>query len=82
MKQWQFQEAKAKLSEVIKEAVKEGPQEITVRGKSTAIIISIDEYNNLVNPKNSLIDFLQNSPLYGIELNIKRDKSVSRDIDL
>jgi prevent-host-death family protein len=82
MKQWQFQEAKAKLSEVIKEAVKDGPQEITVRGKTTAIIISIDEYNNLINPKNSLIDFLQNSPLYGVELDIKRDKSLSRNLDL
>ncbi|MDF2965191.1 MAG: Phd YefM [Rickettsiaceae bacterium] len=82
MKQWQFQEAKAKLSEVIKEAVKEGPQEITVRGKATAIILSIDEYNKLNSPKSSLIDFLQKSPLYGVELNIERDKTSGRDIEL
>ncbi len=82
MKQWQFQEAKSKLSEVIKDAVKKGPQEITVRGKSTAVILSIEEYKNLITPQTSFVEFLQNSPLYGVELNIERIKSLNRDIEL
>jgi len=36
----QLQEAKARLSEVIKKAKKEGPQSITVHGSPTEIVIS------------------------------------------
>lgn len=77
-----MQEAKAKLSEVIKKAVKEGPQEISIRGKSTAIVLSKKEYIALTSPKSSFIEFLQNSPLFGIELDIQRDKSPARKIEL
>ncbi|HJD55140.1 MAG TPA: type II toxin-antitoxin system prevent-host-death family antitoxin [Rickettsia endosymbiont of Pyrocoelia pectoralis] len=82
MKQWQMQEAKAKLSEVIQQAVREGPQEISVRGKSTVIVLSTKEYASLTTPKSSFIDFLQNSPLFGIDLDIERDKSTIRKIEL
>lgn len=82
MKKWQFQEAKAKLSALIKEAVKDGLQQITVRGKATAIILSKKQYVNLTSPKSSLVKFLQNSPLRGIDLDITRDKSPCRNIEL
>ena len=39
MGDWQLQEAKARLSEVIKKAAKEGPQKITVRGERMAVVI-------------------------------------------
>lgn len=81
MKKWQFQEAKAKLSSVIKEAVKDGPQEITVRGKATAIILSKEQYMSLTLPKSSLVKFLQSSPLRGINLNLVRDKTLCRNIE-
>ena len=82
MKKWQFQEAKAKLSAVIKEAVKDGPQQITVRGKATAIILSAEQYRDLTSPKSSLVKFLQKSPLHDIDLTITRDKSPCRNIEL
>jgi antitoxin Phd len=44
MTRWQLQEAKARLSEVIKKAAKEGPQSITVHGQPTAIVLSNEEY--------------------------------------
>ena len=44
---WQLQEAKARLSEVIKKADKEGPQSITVHGYPTAVVISRKEYEQL-----------------------------------
>jgi antitoxin Phd len=43
---WQLQEAKARFSEVIKKAQSEGPQHITVRGTSTAVVLSDAEYDN------------------------------------
>jgi prevent-host-death family protein len=37
---WQMQEAKARLSELVKLAESEGPQDITVHGKSVAVVVS------------------------------------------
>ncbi len=37
---WQLQEAKNKLSEVIRRAREEGPQTITVRGEEAAVVSS------------------------------------------
>ncbi|MCB1827226.1 MAG: type II toxin-antitoxin system Phd/YefM family antitoxin [Coxiellaceae bacterium] len=82
MKRWQLQEAKARFSEVVKNAVKEGPQKITVHGKTTAVVLSIKEYDTLTRSKQSFIDFLRSSPLKGVDLKLKRDKSKFRDINL
>jgi prevent-host-death family protein len=43
-RKWQLQEAKNKLSEVIRCARTEGPQEITVRGEPAVVVISAEEY--------------------------------------
>lgn len=82
MRDWQLQDAKAKFSELVKCAVSEGPQNITVHGKSTVIILSRKEYDKLTKPKVSFIQFLRNSPLVGMNLRLKRDKSTTRDVDL
>ena len=33
-------------------------------------------------PKKSLVEFLRESPLVGVELNLERDKDTGRDIEL
>ena len=40
MQTWQMQTAKARLAEVVKHAIEDGPQEITVHGRSVAVVIS------------------------------------------
>ena len=40
MHAWQMQEAKARLSEVVKCAESEGPQNITLHGQSVAVLVS------------------------------------------
>ena len=72
MGRWQIQDAKARLSEDIKKAAKEGPQKITVHGEPTAFIISSEEYERLKHPKGSFVKFMRCSPLYGLELNLRR----------
>jgi prevent-host-death family protein len=71
---WQLQEAKAMFSEVIKEADLK-PQIITVRGKETAVILSFEEYKKLSSPRHTLFEFIQNSPLRDIELELPRRRS-------
>jgi prevent-host-death family protein len=79
---WQLQEAKAMLSKVIKAATVK-PQTITVRGKETAVILSVEEYRKLVRPKQTLYEFIQNSPIRNLELELpKRLHEGMREIGL
>lgn len=82
MKKWQIQEAKAKLSELIKKAAMDGPQEISIRGKAAAVVLSTEQYITLTSPKSSFVQFLQNSPLFGIELDLERNKDLCRKVEL
>ena len=80
MQTWQMQEAKARLSEVVKRAEHEGPQDITLHGKSVAVLISRATYERLSGNQLSLVQFMRQSPLYGLErLDFKRDKSATRE---
>ena len=60
---WQIQEAKNKFSEVVAEALKNGPQVITKRGVETVIVLSYDEYRRVMLSKKKLSDFFHESPL-------------------
>jgi len=82
MAKWQLQEAKARLSEVIKSSHDEGPQEVTVRGKPSVVVISVDEYEALKKQRPGLVKFMRSSPLAGAELVTERSDSPVRDISL
>jgi prevent-host-death family protein len=82
---WQLQTAKARFSELFRRARSEGPQLITRRDKEGVVMISDEQYQQLVGkahqPKN-LLQFFRESPLVGIELDLVRDKDEGRDIEL
>lgn len=82
MRQWQLQEAKAKFSKVVKLANQEGPQEITMRGQPTAILISLEDFGKIKGKKPSLVSFMRSSPLAGVDLDLERDKSPAREVNL
>jgi prevent-host-death family protein len=78
---WQLQDAQQKFGEVIERTSQE-PQIIVVKGKEVAIILSIDNYNKLVQQKPNLYEFFQNSPLKDVDLDLERDDSAeTRDIE-
>ena len=83
---WEFQDAKNRLSEVVEKAVKEGPQTITRRGEPVAVVISAVEYRRLTQPKQSLFEFLHNSPMAEAmaeyDLDFSRSTDTGRPIDL
>ena len=66
---WQLQEAKAMFSEVIKASALK-PQIISVRGKETAVILSIGDYQKLVRPRQTFFEFIQSSPLRDFNLEL------------
>lgn len=81
-KKWQLQEAKNKFSEVVRKASEEGPQTVTKHGKDSVVVLSAEDYRKLERPKTSLVEFFQKSPLSKIEIDLKRDKSPSRPVEL
>jgi antitoxin Phd len=82
MKTWPLQNAKAHLSELVKNASSGQPQEITLRGIPTVVVLSVQQYKKLKQPKQKLVTFLRQSPLVDIDIDIKRDQTFMRDIDL
>lgn len=81
--QWQLQEAKNRLSDLVKKALKHGPQVITLRGEPTVVVLSVREFRDLTEPKESLSAFFRSSPLYGADLGTERDREdVGREIIL
>lgn len=82
MHSWQLQEAKAHFSEVIRACELQGPQFVSVRGKGKAVVISQQDYERLSGKKPSFLEFMAKSPLKGLELDLTRDQSGPRDIQL
>jgi antitoxin Phd len=78
---WQVQEAKTKLSEVIEEATRKGPQIITRHGSERAVVISIDEYRALTAYKPDLRAYLLGGPKVD-SFEVPRDRDNGREVNL
>ena len=68
---WTVAEAKAKLSRVIEEAQKRGPQSITRNGRR-AVVVDAEEWERRTQRDGTLADFLTASPLRGSGLKLRR----------
>ena len=79
---WQLQDAKSKFSQVVDRALAQGVQIVTRRGKRAVVIMPFEEYEHLTHQSGSLAQFLLASPLSGSELEIDRDKSLARTIEI
>lgn len=81
MQSWQMQTAKARFSELVKHAAQEGPQDITLHGRSVAVVISRELFDRLSGNEQSLVDFMRASPLQGRDdIEFERDRSLPREI--
>ena len=53
-----------------------------MHGRSVAVVISRELFDRLSGNQNSLLDFMQQSPLYGQEdIVFERDRSLPREVD-
>ncbi len=78
---WQLQEAQNQLDEVINQAENYGAQFINDQGQTKVVMLSMAKYQQLINKKNTLVEFFQQSPLYGVPLDLERDKDTGREIN-
>ena len=80
---WKLEDAKAKFSEVVRRAHDQGPQYVTVRGKTAVAVIDADELERLLPPRAAvvpLVEFLESLHVPGLDL--ERDPDVGRDVTL
>jgi antitoxin Phd len=81
MATWQVHSAKARFSEVLDRAAREGPQIIAKRGTERAVVLSIEEYRWLVAARPNLRDYLLGGPKVD-DFGVERSKDRGREIDL
>ena len=79
---WALANAKARLSELVERATREGPQTITRNGKATAVVVSFEEWSRKTSQKGTLAEFLLTSPLRGADIDLDRISSRPRELDL
>lgn len=79
--QWRLAEAKNRFSEVINRALSEGPQKVT-RRNDTVIILSRKDYEKLTGKQSGFKDFLLNQTPKLDDLDLNRDKTQIREINL
>jgi prevent-host-death family protein len=80
---WKLEEAKARFSEVVRLAQSEGPQRVTVRGRETVVVVSVEELERLLPPRDnepSLVPFLEGLNFDGLDLDLEMDRG--RDVVL
>lgn len=75
-----MQEAKARFSELVKQATREGPQEVTLHGRSVVVVVSRPLFDQLSGNQQSLAEFMRDSPLRGHDdIEFERDRSLPRE---
>src|SRR3954451_9683016 len=81
---WRLQDAKARFSEVVREAQQRGPQRVTLHGKDAVVIIGAAEFDRLQRPLTGrdIINALAGSPLAHVPFGRLSVKSKVRDIEL
>ncbi|KJS18212.1 MAG: prevent-host-death protein [Hoeflea sp. BRH_c9] len=80
-KSWTVASAKAKLSEVIDRA-QSTPQTITRHGKPSVVVVSAEEWQRKTARKGTLAEFLMESPLRGVEIDVERQRDEPRELPL
>jgi prevent-host-death family protein len=82
-RQWNLQDAKARLSELVDRARLGEAQVILRRGEPAAVVISFETYHPEEPERQSMLSFLQSSPLGDAELVLPaRDDEPMREVDL
>ncbi len=76
---WSLFDAKARLSELVTRAQKEGPQSITKRGQPAVVVVSQEDFEALSAGRPSFKDALRSAPG---ELVLKRVRDGGRKVEL
>lgn len=79
---WTVAEAKAKFSALIERARSEGPQKITKHGRTAAVVVTAEQWEERAPRKGSLAEFFAASPLRGSGIQLTRLRGKLRRVEL
>jgi prevent-host-death family protein len=77
---WQVQDAKQRLSEVIRAAREEGPQVVTRHGQEVAVVIDIADYRRLKGQTVGFREYLTSGPGFE-DLDLSRSAELPPETD-
>lgn len=66
--QWQLQQAKARFSELVRRARREGPQHVSVSGEPAVVVVSEEEFARLTSQRRSLVDHILDGEVWPDDL--------------
>jgi antitoxin Phd len=80
---WKLSDAKARFSELVREAASE-PQRVTVEGKDSVMIVSTEMFSRLLpaSLQPNLYELLSQSPLADLDFDFEAERSPVRDVEL
>jgi prevent-host-death family protein len=79
---WQLQEAKQRFSEVVRQALDDGPQVVTRHGEEVAVVVSMEEYRRLAGTRSDFRDFLLSGPdLSAVEIHRPSERPRRVELD-
>ena len=81
---WSLQDAKARFSELVRLAHRDGPQHVTLHGRDAVVVVDAGEFNRLNGTRTGelLIEALQASPHRQIEIEPRRSAMPVRAVKL
>lgn len=84
LKRWKLEDAKARFSELVRQARENGPQRVTVRRKDAVVVVSAEEYDRLVAraEQKTLYSLLSESPLRDLDFGEEGVMSPVREVEL
>jgi prevent-host-death family protein len=79
---WRLQDAKARLSELVRAAQTQGPQRVTLHGRDAAVVISAEEFDRMRRPISGrdIVEAFAASPHRNVPFERLSVKSPVRDV--
>jgi len=79
---WKMETAKARLSELLRQAREKGPQRITVRGRDAAVVLSIQDYDLLMRSQHADNWVDRFRAAFTGDVDLARDTDTGRNFEL
>lgn len=80
--QWVLHEAKARFSELVRQARSQGPQRVTVHGRDEVVVVSVEDFKRLNGERTgaALIEAMQALPYPGVDFDADRSPALRADL--
>lgn len=81
---WLLQDAKARFSELVRRAKRDGPQHVTVHGREEVVVVSTEDFRRLKGKLTgrALVELMRSSPFRDIDIEPRGARLPVRDFTL